>query len=120
VVLRSKTPALVRQEVWGLLLAHFAVRGLMHEAALRVDEDPDRLSFSESMQNRGGLVLARVRRGPADGARTGQRRCGGWGWRWSCRSPAWRWKPAPTILHALVTALRVADWPSAATRPVRP
>jgi hypothetical protein len=34
VVLRSKTPELVRQEFWGLLLAHFAVRGLMHEAAL--------------------------------------------------------------------------------------
>jgi IS4 transposase len=45
VVLRSKTPELVRQEVWGLLLAHFAVRGLMHEAALRAGEDPDRLSF---------------------------------------------------------------------------
>src|SRR3954464_12565638 len=45
VVLRSKTPELVRQEFWGLLLAHFAVRGLMHEAALRADEDPDRLSF---------------------------------------------------------------------------
>ena len=45
VVLRSKTPDLVRQEFWGLLLAHFAVRGLMHEAALRADEDPDRLSF---------------------------------------------------------------------------
>src|SRR5919199_2020378 len=43
--LRSKTPALVRQEFWGPLLAHFAVRGLMHEAALRADEDPDRLSF---------------------------------------------------------------------------
>jgi len=42
-VLRSKTPGLVRQEFWGLLLAHFAVRGLMHEAALRADEDPDRL-----------------------------------------------------------------------------
>jgi Transposase DDE domain len=45
VVLRSKTPELVRQEVWGLLLTHFAVRGLMHEAALQADEDPDRLSF---------------------------------------------------------------------------
>jgi IS4 transposase len=44
VVLRSKTPELVRQEFWGLLLAHFAVRGLMHEAALRAGEDPDRLS----------------------------------------------------------------------------
>ena len=45
IVLRSKTPALVRQEFYGLLMAHFAVRGLMHEAALQADEDPDRLSF---------------------------------------------------------------------------
>jgi hypothetical protein len=50
VVLRSKTPALVKQEVWGLLLAHFAVRGLMHEAALQADEDPDRLSFSHAVR----------------------------------------------------------------------
>jgi DDE family transposase len=50
VVLRSKTPELVRQEFWGLLLAHFAVRGLMHEAALRVDEDPDRLSFLHAVR----------------------------------------------------------------------
>ena len=50
VVLRSKTPELVRQEVWGLLLAHFAVRGLMHEAALQADEDPDRLSFSHAVR----------------------------------------------------------------------
>jgi hypothetical protein len=49
-VLRSKTPALVRQEFWGLLLAHFAVRGLMHEAALRADEDPDRLSFLHAVR----------------------------------------------------------------------
>jgi hypothetical protein len=50
VVLRSKTPALVRQEVWGLLLAHFAVRGLMHEAALQADEDPDQLSFLHAVR----------------------------------------------------------------------
>jgi hypothetical protein len=50
VVLRSKTPELVRQEFWGLLLAHFAVRGLMHEAALRADEDPDRLSFQHAVR----------------------------------------------------------------------
>lgn len=50
VVLRSKTPALVRQEFWGLLLAHFAIRGLMHEAALRADEDPDRLSFLHTVR----------------------------------------------------------------------
>src|SRR4051812_6667054 len=50
VVLRSKTPALVRQEFRGLLLAHFAVRGLMHEAALRADQDPDRLSFLHAVR----------------------------------------------------------------------
>ena len=50
VVLRSKTPELVRQEFWGLLLAHFAVRGLMHEAALRANVDPDQLSFLHAVR----------------------------------------------------------------------
>ena len=48
-MLRSKTPELVRQEVWGVLLAHFAGRGLMQEAALQADEDRDRLSFSHAV-----------------------------------------------------------------------
>ncbi len=50
IVLRSKTPDLVRQEFYGLLLAHFAVRGLMHEAALQAGEDPDRLSFVHTVR----------------------------------------------------------------------
>jgi hypothetical protein len=50
IVLRSKKPDLVRQEFFGLLMAHFAVRGLMHEAALKADEDPDRLSFLHSVR----------------------------------------------------------------------
>jgi len=50
IVLRSKTPDLVRQEFYGLLMAHFAVRGLMHEAALRADQDPDRLSFLHAVR----------------------------------------------------------------------
>jgi Insertion element 4 transposase N-terminal/Transposase DDE domain len=50
IVLRSKTPALVRQEFFGLLMAHFAIRGLMHEAALKADEDPDRLSFLHAVR----------------------------------------------------------------------
>jgi hypothetical protein len=50
IVLRSKTPDLVRQEFYGLLMAHFAVRGLMHEAALRAQEDPDRLSFIHAVR----------------------------------------------------------------------
>ena len=45
IVLRSKTPELVQQEFYGLLMAHFAIRGLMHEAALQANEDPDQLSF---------------------------------------------------------------------------
>ena len=49
-VLRSKTPDLVRQEFWGLMMAHFAIRGLMHEAALQADEDPDRLSFVHAVR----------------------------------------------------------------------
>lgn len=48
--LRSKKPALVEQEFYGLMLAHFTVRSLMHEAALKVDTDPDRLSFTHSLQ----------------------------------------------------------------------
>ena len=50
IILRSKTPDLVRQEFYGLLMAHFAVRGLMHEAALSADEDPDRLSFLHAVR----------------------------------------------------------------------
>ena len=50
IVLRSKTPDLVKQEFYGLLMAHFAVRALMHEAALKVHEDPDRLSFIHAVR----------------------------------------------------------------------
>ena len=50
IVLRSKTPDLVRQEFYGLLLAHFAIRGLMHEAAVTVGIDPDRLSFVHAVR----------------------------------------------------------------------
>lgn len=50
IVLRSKTPDLVRQEFYGLLLAHFAIRGLMHQAALKAGEDPDRISFVHAVR----------------------------------------------------------------------
>jgi hypothetical protein len=52
-VLRSKTPDLVRQEAWGFLLAHFAIRALMHEAALGAlprARDPDTLSFTHALR----------------------------------------------------------------------
>lgn len=50
IVLRSKRPDLVRQELYGLLLAHFAIRGLMHEAALEHKRDPDELSFTHAVR----------------------------------------------------------------------
>ena len=48
-VLRSKTPELIKQEFYGLLLAHYAIREIMHEAALEGDKDPDRLSYTHSL-----------------------------------------------------------------------
>jgi hypothetical protein len=50
IVLRSKQPDLVRQEFYGFMMAHFAIRGLMHEAALKGDVDPDRLSFVHAVR----------------------------------------------------------------------
>lgn len=49
-ILRSKTPDLVRQEMWGLLMAHFAVRQLMSQAAMKHGVDPDRLSFINAVR----------------------------------------------------------------------
>jgi len=49
-VLRSKTPELVQQELWGLLLAHFAIRQLMVQAAYPRQIDPDRLSFVHALR----------------------------------------------------------------------
>jgi hypothetical protein len=49
VVLRSRDPDGVRQEVWAHLLVHYAIRTLMHQAALQAEVDPDRLSFTRSL-----------------------------------------------------------------------
>ncbi len=48
--LRSKHPREVVQEVYGLLLAHLAIRTVMHQAALREGLDPDRLSFTGALR----------------------------------------------------------------------
>lgn len=50
IVLRSKTPELVQQEFYGLMMAHYAVRGLMHEAALKEEVDPDALSYLHAVR----------------------------------------------------------------------
>jgi hypothetical protein len=49
-VLRSKTPDLVEQQMWGLLLAHYAIRGLLLDAADPAGYDPDRMSFVKGVR----------------------------------------------------------------------
>jgi hypothetical protein len=49
-VLRSKSPEMVRQEIWALLLTHYGIRRLMCHAADEIGEDPDRLSFMRSLR----------------------------------------------------------------------
>lgn len=49
-LLRSKTPELVWQEFYGLLLAHYAIRRLIHEASADGGCDPDRLSFIHAVR----------------------------------------------------------------------
>ena len=50
IVLRSKTPELVRQEFWGLMLAHYAIRALMYEAARQRGDDADGLSYVHAVR----------------------------------------------------------------------
>lgn len=52
-VLRSRIPALVRQDFYGLLLAHFGVRALMHEAAVEKEIDATDLSFVHALRTVG-------------------------------------------------------------------
>ncbi|MCC7366906.1 MAG: hypothetical protein IT306_00695, partial [Chloroflexi bacterium] len=63
--LRSKHPREVVQEVYGLLLAHLAIRTVMYQAALRDGIDPDRLSFTGAL----GVLrraIPRAQRTPPD------------------------------------------------------
>jgi Insertion element 4 transposase N-terminal/Transposase DDE domain len=49
-ILRSRSPGLVLQELYGLLITHYAIRKLMTEAADQADIDPDRLSFIRALR----------------------------------------------------------------------
>jgi hypothetical protein len=49
-VLRSKSPDLVLQEIWGHLCCHFAIRTLMWEAADHAGVDPDQVSFVAALR----------------------------------------------------------------------
>lgn len=48
--IRSKTPAMVRQELYGLFITHYAIRAFMAEAADTIDIDPDRISFTRTLR----------------------------------------------------------------------
>ncbi len=54
--IRSKKPVGVLQELYGLLIAHWAVRFLMHQAAIKADLDPERLSFTHALRVIGEAV----------------------------------------------------------------
>jgi hypothetical protein len=49
-ILRSQSPELVEQEMWGILLAHYAIRELMCRAADEAGRDPDQVSFIRTVR----------------------------------------------------------------------
>ena len=49
-MLRSKSPDLVLQAIWGHLCCHFAIRSLMNDAAHQGGHDPDRVSFTAALR----------------------------------------------------------------------
>lgn len=49
-ILRSKSPEMVKQEIWAYLLTHYGVRSLMCQAADEADVDPNRLSSIRSLR----------------------------------------------------------------------
>lgn len=49
-VLRSGSPELVLQEIWGHLCCHYAIRTLMFDAATQTGRDPDRVSFVAALR----------------------------------------------------------------------
>lgn len=49
VVLRSRTPERVKQELWAILLLHRALRTLIYHAASHHHHDPGRLSFTHTV-----------------------------------------------------------------------
>lgn len=80
VVLRSRDPDGVRQEVWAHLLVHYAIRTLIHQAALDGEVDPDRLSLSAACTSPGARCPVRPRfplgGWPGRPGRRSLRRCG--------------------------------------------
>ncbi|MET8409337.1 IS4 family transposase, partial [Streptomyces sp. NPDC005195] len=49
-ILRSRSPDMVRQELYGYLLAHYAIVSLICRAATEADIDPDRVKFLRTVR----------------------------------------------------------------------
>ena len=49
-VLRSKSPDMVRQEIYGHLLTHYAISALICRAATEAGIDPDRVKFKRTVR----------------------------------------------------------------------
>ena len=49
-MLRSQSPALVEQEIWGYLLTHYAISALTCAAATAAGIDPDRVKFTRTLR----------------------------------------------------------------------
>ena len=50
ITLRSKTPYLVEQEFWEVMIAHRVLRSILHEAALRQNLGPDKISMLQTIR----------------------------------------------------------------------
>ena len=59
-VMRSKSPDLVLQELYGYLLTHYAISALICRAATEADIDPDRVKFTRTVR-----IVRRHASGPA-------------------------------------------------------
>ena len=59
-VLRSKSPDMIRQEIYGYLLTHYAISALICQAATEADIDPDRVKFLRTVR-----IIRRRAAGPA-------------------------------------------------------
>ena len=49
-ILRSQSPDMVRQELWGYLLTHYAISALICTAATAAGIDPDRVKFKRAVR----------------------------------------------------------------------
>jgi hypothetical protein len=59
-ILRSGSPDMVRQEIWGYLLTHYAISALICTAATAAGIDPDRVKFKRTVR-----IIRRRAAGPA-------------------------------------------------------